>query len=95
MASFLSVLKSIGKDMSHVGQWIDDGLKIAEPIIGLIDPPLAPIILAVETALGALPVSTTVTADTVQKFVTASATTQGVKSICCPAMTCPTCGGSC
>ena len=91
MASFLTVLKNIGKDMGHVGQWIDDGLKIAEPIIGVVDPPLAPILLAVEAALGAIPAGTTLTADVVQQFVTATATTEATKSVCCPSGKCP-CG---
>jgi hypothetical protein len=41
--SFSQVLKSVGKDLSHVEQWIGDGIEIATPIVGAVDPELAPI----------------------------------------------------
>lgn len=49
--SILAVLKAIGKDLSHVGGWIDDGLKIAEPVIDVVDPPVGVIITQIEVVL--------------------------------------------
>jgi hypothetical protein len=90
MATLSSVLKSVGKDLSHVGTWIDDGLKAAGPVIGTLDPPLLPIITEVESVLGKLPTSTTgtagsttatvISAATLQAIVTAVATLESIKS---------------
>jgi hypothetical protein len=81
--SFSAVLKSIGKDLSHVGGWIEDGLKVATPIIGAIDPPLGAIFQEVETVLasvlgGTLPA---LTVAQVQQIVTSIATLEGIKSV--------------
>lgn len=59
--SLLSVLKSVGKDLSHVGTWIEDGLKSVEailPVAGevatMVDPPLGPLVTEIETIVGNL-----------------------------------------
>jgi hypothetical protein len=78
--SFSSVLKSIGKDLSHVGTWIDDGLKIAQPIVSVVDPPLGAIFTEVENILGGVSSTVTLNAATVQGIVTAVATLESVKS---------------
>jgi hypothetical protein len=80
--SFLSVLKAIGKDLGHVGTWIDDGLKVAQQVAAVADPPLVPIITAIENTIegiqsaGSQPIS----AATVQAIVTAVATLEGIKA---------------
>lgn len=51
--NFWSILKSIGKDLGHVGQWIDDSLKVIEPIAAIIDPPLVPILVQIDLILSA------------------------------------------
>ena len=50
--SLLSVLKSIGKDLGHVGTWIEDAAKIVQPVIAAIDPPIGAIITSVENVIG-------------------------------------------
>lgn len=75
--SLLSVLKTVGKDLSHVGSWIDDGLQVVGPIIGLIDPPLAPIITIVEEVLGGI--TSPMTAEILQKLITAFTITESIK----------------
>lgn len=79
--SFSSVLKTIGKDLQDVGKWIDAGLKIAEPIIGIIDPPLGAIITEVENVIGSLAVNKTLTAAQVQAMVQAITTLESIKSL--------------
>jgi hypothetical protein len=45
---FIAVLKVVGKDLSHAVPWIDDALKIAGVITGVVDPPLAPVFGALD-----------------------------------------------
>jgi hypothetical protein len=82
--SFSTILKTIGKDLSHVAGWIEDGLKVAAPVIGTIDPPLGAIFTEVENVLGSLTGTAAVPAATlatlVQQIVTAIATLEGIKS---------------
>ena len=80
--SLLTVLKSVGKDLSHLEQWVNDGLKLAEPIVGVVDPPLAPIIIAIESALTLIPKDTPLSATAVQQYVTATATAKSVDHGC-------------
>jgi hypothetical protein len=80
--SLLSVLKHIGKDLSHVGNWIDDGLKLAAPIVTVIDPPIGGIITRVEEILeGIDPVKSVspISEQTIQAIVQAVALLYGVK----------------
>jgi hypothetical protein len=87
--TFLAALKSVGKDLSHVEGWIKDGVALAAPIIGEVDPPLGPIIGVVEKALGALPSGTKLDAKTMQSLVTSAAATQGTICTCNPCACCP------
>lgn len=85
--SFSSVLKSIGKDLSHVGSWINDGLKVAEPILGAVDPPLAAIFTEIENVFSGLGTtistagSSGITEATVQGIVTAITTIESLKAV--------------
>lgn len=76
--SLLSILKTVGKDLGHAGGWIEEGLKVAGPLLGMIDPQLAPIIAAIEAGLSKIPPGTVLNADNIQKFVTATAITHGL-----------------
>lgn len=78
--SFISTLKAIGADFEKVGNWINDGLKVAEPIIGALDPPLGAIITEVENVLGSISSSTKLTESQVQQIVTAITTLETIKS---------------
>lgn len=49
--SLLSVLKTIGKDLKDVAGWLEDGLKIVDKPIEALDPPLAPLLTALENLL--------------------------------------------
>lgn len=71
--SLLSVLKQVGKDLSHVGSWVDDALKIVGPFITVADPELGVIITDVEDLLNLIPDTTKLDAGTVQQLVTSSA----------------------
>lgn len=73
--SLLRVLKDIGKDLSHVGTWIEDGLKAVQPVITAVDPPLGAIITTIETVLGKIQAGTSepINATTLQAIVTAVA----------------------
>jgi hypothetical protein len=82
--SFSSVLKSIGKDLSHVGTWINDGLKIAEPVIGVVDPALGTILTKVEGIISAVPAGTTLTESTVQQLVTAVSALESIAAASLP-----------
>ena len=88
MASLLTVLKKIGKDLSDVEVWVKEGVAIAGPIVGAIDPPLAPIIAIVEQILNALPTGTVPTVETVAALVRATAM-QGTVCACCKYSTKP------
>lgn len=81
MASLITILKTVGKDLSHVAVWIDDGLKIVAPVIAVVDPPIGPIITAIEAILGTIPKSVQQTPDFVQKIVTAVSTIEAVKKV--------------
>lgn len=80
--SIVTVLKTVGKDLSHVGTWIEDGLKVAEPIVGAIDPPIGAIITQVEGVISSLMTATsgkvTLTAASIQSIVTSIAMMQGI-----------------
>lgn len=79
--SLATILKSLGKDLSHVGTWIEDGLKIVVPIVGAVDPPVGAIITEVETVVSNLMKTSSiqVTEPMIQAIVTAVATLAGVK----------------
>lgn len=77
--SFQTVLKSVGKDLSHVSQWIDDGLKVAAPIVGIVDPTLAPVFTLLEDVFGRS-TNTNINASQLQQLVSSVATTQALKS---------------
>jgi hypothetical protein len=79
--SLLSALKSIGKDLRDVGGWIDEGIQVIGPILGAVDPPLAPIITEIETILARLFPNTPASATQLQAIVKAVATTQTLNSI--------------
>lgn len=81
--SLLTILKTAGKDLSHVGGWIEDGLKVAVPIVGVFDPPLGSILTEVENIIINLQSSTTtpVTVETIQAITQAVATLTAVKSV--------------
>ena len=81
--SLLTHLKNVGKTLADVEVWVKDGVNVLGPILGAVDPPLAPIIAIVEKVLAALPAGTTVTADTLKSLVTSTATTQGATCSCC------------
>ena len=87
--SLLTVLKNVGKDLSDVEKWISEGLTLVGPIIGTLDPPLAPIIAAVERILAALPAATKLDARTVQGIVTSVASSQGALCAVSPFVHCP------
>jgi hypothetical protein len=82
--SFISILKTVGKDLSHVGSWIDDGLKIVAPVISVIDPPLGPVIMAIEAVFDNLPKSATLTPTFVQQIVTAIVALETTKMASAP-----------
>ena len=90
--SLLSVLKSVGKDLSHVGTWIDDGLKVAIPVVSTVDPALGPIFTSIEAVLNKLPTTgastvPSLTAAQLQGIVTAVAMLEGVTQLSKPAAT--------
>jgi hypothetical protein len=80
--SFLSVLKSVGKDLGHVGTWIEEAAKVAAPVVTAIDPPLGAIITGVETVISTLEStsSTPPTAASIQAIVQAVTTIETIKS---------------
>jgi hypothetical protein len=71
--SLRSVLGAVGKDLGHVAQWLDVGLKAAEPIIDLLDPPLGPMVTALEGVLGSIPASGVTTVAQLQQLSSAVA----------------------
>lgn len=81
MANILTILKTIGKDLSHAAVWIDDGLKIVAPIIAVVDPPLGLIITVIEDILENIPQSIPLTPDFVQKVVTAVTLVEHIKRV--------------
>ena len=84
--SLHGILTEIGKGFQDLGSWIDDGLKVIEPIVAVVDPPAIPLLTAIEAVLESIPgiKPTTgtgtiqLTADQVQAIVKAIATLQGV-----------------
>lgn len=80
--SLLSILKTVGKDLSHVGLWIDEGLKIAvpvvNPIVTALDPPLAPIVLGIENVLAGITNPTALNATNLQQIITAVTTLETI-----------------
>lgn len=76
--SLLSALKTVGKDLSHVGTWIEDGLKVVAPVAGVVFPALSPIITEIENVLAKIP-PTAINASNLQAIVTAVATLEGLK----------------
>ncbi len=90
--SLLSILKTIGNDLTHVGAWVDDALKLVEPVVAIVDPPLGPIFLAVEKVLDGLPAGTAVDSNKLQQIVkSATLATVGTKENC-PCSNCPLAG---
>lgn len=81
--SLRTILKTVGHDLSHVGQWIEEGLKVAEPIIGAVDPPIGSIITQVENVFNSLIKSAntpiTLTPAAIQSVVQSIATLEGIK----------------
>jgi hypothetical protein len=72
--SLLTILKDVGKDLSHVGTWIEDGLKVAGTVAAVVDPPLGTIITTVETVIASMQAGgNTINAATLQAIVTAVA----------------------
>jgi hypothetical protein len=71
--SLLSILKTVGKDLSHVGSWVDDALKVVGPIITIVDPELGVIITDIEDILNLIPDTSKLDANTLQSIVTSSA----------------------
>lgn len=78
--SLTKILATIGKDAKDVENWIDTGLKLAIPIVGVVDPPLGAIVTRVESVLSALitQTSTPLTAASVEGVVTTVATNLAV-----------------
>lgn len=49
--SLVAILKTVGKDLSHFGSWLEDGVKIAETILDVVDPPLGNLVTIADNAL--------------------------------------------
>jgi hypothetical protein len=81
--SLRTVLSKIGKDLKDVGDWIEDGLKVAVPVIGAVDPPLGALFTEIESVVEKVESATGqgVTASSLQAIVTAVATLEGLKVI--------------
>jgi hypothetical protein len=82
--SFGSILKAVGKDLGHVGSWIEDGIKIAAPILGAVDPPLGALMgsigTAIDSVLKSIPASTAMSAAQLQQIITSIATLEMLKT---------------
>lgn len=78
--SLLTVLKTIGKDLSHFAGWVEDAVKIAAPVVASVDPQLAPIVGAVESILDDVQKASSapLSAATVQAITSAITTLQMV-----------------
>jgi hypothetical protein len=83
--SLSAILKTVGKDLKDVGSWIEDGLRVATPIIGAMDPPLGAIITEVENVVSSIENSVKLTAPQVQAIVTAVSTLESIKAAPAPA----------
>ena len=79
--SLLAILKTAGNDLSHVGGWVEEGLKGVGTILGVLDPPLAPIIQEVETILTDLQATmkSPINSATIQAVATSVATLAAIK----------------
>lgn len=79
--SLLTVLKTIGKDLSHVGAWIEDGLKVITPVVDVVYPPLGAIFTEIEAIITKIQGATSqqLTAATLQAIVTAVTMLEAVK----------------
>ena len=79
--SLLTILKAAGNDLSHIGTWIEDGLKSVGPLLGVLDPPLAPIINEVEVTLQDLQTTTKlpISSATIQAVATSVATLAAIR----------------
>lgn len=73
-----SVLKAVGKDLGHVGTWIDEGLKMAIPVAAGVDPPLAAVLAGVDAVLATL--QSHPNAETLQAIVQAVTTLETIKA---------------
>jgi hypothetical protein len=78
--SLSTVLKTVGADLAKVGGWIEDGLKVAAPIIGTIDPPLGAIIAEVESVVTSIEGTAKLTESQLAAIVSAVATLESIKS---------------
>lgn len=56
-----------------MGSWIDDALRVVEPIIAVVDPEIGTIIQDIEDILNLIPPTVVLNASTVQSVVTSSA----------------------
>lgn len=82
--SLSTILKAVGKDLSHVGGWIDDGLKVASEVAGVVDPPLGAIFTSADAILEKLlgtSAAPTINASQLQAIVTAISLLQSLKLI--------------
>lgn len=74
-------MKSFLKALENVGTWILKGVEIAAPVIGAVDPPLAPILMEVAQVVAILEAKgQTVDANSLQAIVQAVATHSAVKN---------------
>lgn len=44
-------LHSLGHDLATFGKWVEEALPIAGSVLVVVDPPLAPVVTAVETII--------------------------------------------
>ena len=82
--TLLQLLKTVGKDLKDVGEWIAKAAPVAGTIITTLDPPLAPIISTVETIikdLSSLTPAVTLTAADLQAITQAVTLLQSVNSV--------------
>lgn len=56
-----------------MGSWIDDALRVVEPIIVVVDPEIGTIIQDIEDILNLIPPTVVLNVSTVQSVVTSSA----------------------
>lgn len=78
--SLFSVLKTVGKDLSNVGSWIEEGIKVAGPIVTAVDPPLGAIITGIEAVVALIPNHTSITAAQMQAITAAVTTIETIKA---------------
>ena len=73
MASLITILNTVGADLKVAEGWVSVGIKAAEPIVGVVDPLVLPILMEAEAVLSKLFGAGTVTAAQVQAVVTSTA----------------------